>query len=1811
MNTLYTPPLHLRWYALMCFLFLSFLLPGTAQSHGISQDFWKSTDFPSDLEVERTSPLPFVFSSYSLHFDNLKSTLTQAPSRFTTDESDVVLSIPMRDGSLLSFEVYQAPVFAELLAKKYENLSSYYIKNTDNQGISGRLDITTRGAYIFISHPEQGDFYIEPYTGHSNNFYIQYSAKDHGTPEQHAEFSCDVNPEIPEIKNTEAAEKSLLDDCLLRQYTLTVSATGEYTQWHGGTVADAMEKIMVLVSHTNFMFERDLGITFVLANNNDLLVFSDPLTDPFTNENKSLLLAENQEANNTYIGAGGYDLGIIVGIFGGGVALFNSVCNAQKAQASAGSTWSPEGYPLETTFIHELGHKFGASHSFNNFCNARTNATAFETGSGASIMSYAGACSPSVTYPRGYYFHGATINQVQQNLENGNAVACAFLINTNTNTPEVYAGENKTLPINTPFELRGTASDNPEALYSWEQIDIDITVAPPLPDNIAGPAFRSYTHQTSNVRSFPKIECILNTTSSTDCEWEVLPTVERTMNFRYTMFEQHNGHSCTVGDNLGLSFVQTASAFGVNYPNGGESLESAQSATIAWNTGDTELQPIAAPNVDIYLSVDGGYTYPWLLAEGVPNTGTAQVELPAVSSEKCRVKVKGNNHYFFDLSDADFRISEDGAFTLNPIESTLEFCGDFPPAVSFAIEVNSPTGAVVPVDFPASDNDGTGTISFSPNAVMTPAMVTATISGNWIEEEQVFSITAVSGAESDNLNLMIRRFDDTPSSPQIIAPAADSYAIDLATQLSWTSTAGANTYQVQVSTIPDFSSPLIDTETSDAILQLTNLSPLQTYYWHVKAKNSCGESNWSDISAFQTQNRQCTTYNAVNLPREIEDDDYSDAFVRVEVPDDFTVSELRVAEISVEHSHVGDLSGNLISPQGNIFKLFYRPGATENNPYGCDQNDLNLSFADGANATNEDLRQTCLPAPQTAISGQFQSLDPLSAYIGQSPYGQWLFNINDLSPTDGGLFLDAALEICRDDIQPAYDFTLSSSVLELEQSASEAIGTINFTSSHPVSTYQVVSLPAYGTLSLNNSAVSVGQTFTNTDLQTGVFSYQHDGSVSFDDSFLFDAVRTDGVWSGLKTFEISIIFSAPVAVASVAQEISCHDEADGQINTQANFGLPPYSYSLDGENFQDASEFTGLPAGTYTVFVKDALDIVTQSASLTLSNPTALTASTSVNFQTINVNAEGGTGTLSYSTDGSNFQTHNALVVNQDGIYTVSVKDENDCIITTEVVVNNLTVSADLTQDLACHDEANAVIVLSTENGIAPFSYRLNPNDEFQSSNTFNNLAAGTFNPEVRDALGNILATQSIEITNPTEIQTSVTTSGYTIIVDADNGQTGLLYSFNGGDFSEVSTFQGAPESNNSIVVQNAEGCTIELTADIDISPPAIESTTAQDILCAGEANGSLTVTATEGLAPYQYRINNGEWQDNPLFENLSQGTYDIEIRDAGGWLSEVFTEQIEMPSAIQINGQSNNGTLIIYAQGGTENFVYSIDGDNFQISNEFPDTDPGVYTLMVRDENDCEEASEYTHTIDDFNAGTSSNTLNPCAPDEPLTIDLCLNGGVPPYEVTTTPPAQNITESETADCEILYTLEFFGDLPSSIQVTSTDFIGTQFTNIVNVSTAQELSISTNVNDNNITVVALTGTPPYSFSLNGEDFQESGYFPELPNGSYTVYALDANGCETSTDILIDYSNTVIIPETDLYVYPNPAQDLVNIESDLFLSEDFEIILFDAVGRKLISQGIEGDSSLVQLEVGNLPVGFYEMLISGKEKAAYRKLVIVE
>jgi hypothetical protein len=463
----------------------------------------------------------------------------------------------------------------------------------------------------------------------------------------------------------------------LREYWLAVAATGEYSIFHGGTVPDAMAAIVTAMNRVNGVYEREVAIRMNLVANNDDVVFLDPATDPYTNNNGGAMLGQNQTTLDNIIGSANYDIGHVFSTGGGGIASLAVTCKAGlKARGVTGLS-SPTGDIFYIDFVaHELGHQWAGNHSFNgnsgNCSGGNGNpATAYEPGSGSTIMAYAGICgSQNIQNTSDDYFHGISYDEIVAYSTAGIGDTCAATSDTGNDPPVVDPGASFAIPIETPFELCGTASD-PDAdplTYNWEQFDLGPAGHPNSPSGNA-PIFRSFPAAPSGCRTFPQLSDLL---ANTQTLGEILPTYTRTMHFRLTARDNRSGGGGVDFDQgTEVAVSDLSGPFLVTSPNTAVTWTGGTAETVTWDVATTNLPPVSCAAVDIVLSDDGGTTYPHVAVAGTPNDGSQTIVVPGSmpSTTEARLKVRCAGNIFFDISNADFEVIDAGVIFADGFES--------------------------------------------------------------------------------------------------------------------------------------------------------------------------------------------------------------------------------------------------------------------------------------------------------------------------------------------------------------------------------------------------------------------------------------------------------------------------------------------------------------------------------------------------------------------------------------------------------------------------------------------------------------------------------------------------------------------------------------------------------------------------------------------------------------------------------------------------------------------------------------------------------------------------------------------------------------------------------------------------------------------------------------------------------------------------------------------------------------------------------------------------------------------------------------
>lgn len=633
--------------------------------------------------------------------------------------------------------------------------------------------------------------------------------------------------------------------------------------------------------------------------------------------------------------------------------------------------------------------------------------------------------------------------------------------------------------------------------------------------------------------------------------------------------------------------------------------------------------------------------------------------------------------------------------------------------------------------------------------------------------------------------------------------------------------------------------------------------------------------------------------------------------------------------------------------------------------------------------------------------------------------------------------------------------------------------------------------------------------------------------------------------------------STPPTVTSVVTTTACGIN-NGSITANGTGGTLPYTFSINnGATYQPSNVFSGLGVGTYTIIIKDALgctntvtSIVNNVAGLSLTS-TTISSACSVNSGSITATGVGGLAPLQYSINGSTYQLSNTFTALGGGIYTVYVKDANGCIVT----INTTIISAQAPSVTATVTGAtcagnNGVIIATGTGGTAPLRYSIN-GVTFQSSGTFINVAPGTYTVYVKDT-ANCIGTTTAIITN-TGSGPGITAFTYkvgdaypcngalgSITNPKVNGATcgSCTYSLNFGSFIPNATqlFLNLNIGTYYITVKDAGGCTKTVSATIGLGVLSTASAVVTGTSC-NSSTGSIALTGIGPKTPYHASLTGigGPWvtfDPSYTYTGLAPGTYTLTMADdesfdgatipptPGGCIT---TQTIIVPAtngpsitASQTGGTCSlsNGTISSVGTGGTGSLLYDINGGGYQASGVFTGLAAGSYTVTVLDGAGCSNATTVNVTNTGAATATTVSTPAPCG-NAAGTVTVNTAGGTAPFQYSINGIAFQSSNVFTGLAAGTYTV-IIGDAGACI-TTKLVAVGTVAGPTV---TAIPVAASCNNNNGALLINGASGTAPYTYSINGINFQSSNQITGLAAGFYTVTIKDANGCTSTSGLSV-------------------------------------------------------------------------------------------
>lgn len=604
---------------------------------------------------------------------DLKAISNKLAAAETTGKNSkpIIIELPTFNGEIEKFEVYSLPVVEKSLADRYE-LGSFVGAKVGDPTTYVRFSISPFDLQSMMFRNGQYEF-IEP-LNKEKTIYGVFPKTDKQDGDQ--AFSCSTLESDISKKQIEklsegsdfsnaATNFSKASDKKYRTYRLAVSVIGEYTQYFGG-VAQAFSAINATVTRVNGVFEKDFAIHLDVQDFPQL-IYTNPATDPYSNANVGIGGAWNlqlQQTLTSVIGNDAYDIGHLFGRAGGSgnAGDVGNVCRnpannndaeSKGAAFSTPRTGGPEGERFDIDIVaHEMGHQFGADHTYSFAIQPSPNNSAhMEPGSGSTIMGYAGISGASnVQTFSDSYFHTRSIEQIQNYTSNQ---SCGSVTNINNNPPVIEPLSSKTIPKGTAFLLTANATDaeNNTLTYSWEQYDLSTTeILTVTGNNISGPKFRSRVASISPSRYFPRLINVINGNLSSATDWEAVSNIARTMNFKVLVRDNHQditqqqtvtaSQTIVVG-NDGPFKVLTTKVYNNALSN------------VTWDVANTNVTPYNVANVKIDYTTNQGETWNVLIAS-TPNDGSEQVDFSSVAANQNIVlRVLAIDNVFYAVANVD------------------------------------------------------------------------------------------------------------------------------------------------------------------------------------------------------------------------------------------------------------------------------------------------------------------------------------------------------------------------------------------------------------------------------------------------------------------------------------------------------------------------------------------------------------------------------------------------------------------------------------------------------------------------------------------------------------------------------------------------------------------------------------------------------------------------------------------------------------------------------------------------------------------------------------------------------------------------------------------------------------------------------------------------------------------------------------------------------------------------------------------------------------------------------------------------------
>ena len=1720
-------------------ILFSLAVHGQSTKGSLASSYWtkvKETKLANSPKVNRRNT-PEIAHYFKLDLVQFKAILDLAPVRFqSTSLSNVIIQFPVSDGTMENFRVMESSIMHPDLEAKFPAIKTYVAQGIDDPTAYMRFSVTPFGLHTMTLSGNRSTNYIDPYTV-DREYYIVYDRSSLGADSEPFDCLTDEGVGLPSLeRDTAGTTGNMLgktNDQNFRVFRLAQSCTAEYGNIFeaGGGAADIQAQMAITINRVNTVYEIDLAVQLqFIANNDQIIYWGATNADPWNGEWNTT----TAQTIDAAIGVNNYDVGHNFNTTGGGNAgCLSCVCRSvsqtgtHKGRGYTGRA-NPTGDPFDIDYVaHEFGHQFGGYHTMNTCSRSGSGATEVEPCSGSSIMGYAGICATNVQNNSDAHFNYVNVRDISANIQSGWST-CASITALTNNPPTADAGNDYTIPYSTAFILEGTASD-PDGMgsltYEWSQNDPE-----QAPNNNApsatwnqGPNYRAIMPTSSPDRYMPQLSDVIagNLTPT----WEVTPSVGRTMEFAFMVRDNDVAGGQTDDDLMQVTVDGSRGPFIVTSQGGATTWNAGTPEVITWNVANTTGGAINTANVDIFFSIDGGYTYPFTLATATPNDGSQSVNIPSgTATAQGKVMVRGSGNIFYALNGSLITVIESD-FSITSSPTTVSEC----PGTNavYSLTYNTFAGFSETTVFSAAGQPAGSTVTFSPSsASANGTAVTMTISGLTAPMVGGYAITITGTAPSitKTTDVTLNVLDQSLNAVTLTTPGNLATGIPVPTNFTWSDAGAGALYDIDISTDVGFS-VIIDNATGLTATSFVSsvLNSNTTYYWRVRATNNCTTGPFSATYSFATNN--CTTYMSTDIPVAISGTGTPTITSTLNIPINGSISDVNVVGLTGTHTWINDLTVTLSNPLGSSNVLW---SAICN-----DENDFDVNFDDAATPGG-------LPCPPTG-GGTYQPSAPLSVYNGTDPNGNWTLTISDSFAQDGGNLLTWGLEVCA-----AVDYTVTVAQPNVTVCASSSaaysidIGQAG-TYTDPVA-ISITGVPATATATFSvNPVTPIGSSvLTVSNLNTvspglyNLFLNTTSNSGPKVENLTLVVLGTPGntglltpadLASGVST---SVNFTwSPVSGAGITYEIEIAADPSFSSIVDNAVGLTSANYTS-----------TALSSGTtYYWRVRAvnscAIGSYTSTFSFTTSNCTTL-MSTDVPVSIPGVGI--GSSVLNFPTTG---------VISDVNV--IDVSGTHNRIQQIQVRVTSPSATTAILWDRICANENNFNV--SFDDAAAPGALPCPPigGGTYQSQDALSAFngenPSGTWTLTIQDFNGGgasaNLQTWGLEVCIAPP---SCSVSAASVSTSCNSGSDGIAnstpvsgtgpYTFLWDNAETTQNISGLSTGSYTVTMTDALACTFLATTSVT-EPNILDFNISSTDESCSSINGSITAIPSGGTTPYNYNWSSGGTAQTE--NSLSAGNYSITVTDVKSCstTSSVTISNIAGPTATtsltDASCGANNGTATAIPTGGTGPYTYEWSSGGANVTESALTS--GSYSVTVTDAGTCSVVENVT--IGDTNSPTASITTT----DEDCgqgngTATAVPSGGAGGYTYTWSSSAgSGITENNLS--------------AGGISVTVTDAAACSVTASSTINNIAGPTATTSVTDascgasnGTATAIPTGGTGPYSYewSSGGANVTESG----LGSGSYSVTVIDNNSCVVTNQVVIESIEAPIIT-----LLPIPATCEIN------------------------------------------------------------------